>query len=252
MAHLKHGKGKLDYYDLGYDSIQDFMRKDFVTFVKYNIIDTVLVKQIDDHRHFIELMRRICNMGLCEYECIFKSVPYIVGGLCIEARHQGVKFLTDANRSEDMKFESDGYEGAYVFPTVQGFYSNGIMSYDFNSLYPNCIMSCNMSPETMVGKVISEIGEDEKDVIVRKTNGQVVKVSKENYDKLLEEKCCISGNNTLFLKSNVKWGIIPSFLDKLYKGRVAIKTEMKTNKKLAHELDEQIKKLEEELQNCAN
>lgn len=55
------GKGKLDYYDLGYNSLREFMRKDFPTFVKYNLIDSTLVKQIDDQRHFIKLMRKICN-----------------------------------------------------------------------------------------------------------------------------------------------------------------------------------------------
>ena len=250
IAKKETGKGKLDYYELGFDSIQDFMTKDFATFVKYNIIDSILVKQIDDSRHFIQLMRRICTMGLCEFECIFKSIPYILGALCIEARHQGVKFLTDANRSADMRFESDGFEGAFVLPTKPGFYQNGIMSFDFNSLYPNVIMSCNISPETIVGKVVSEISDDASDVMIRKPNGQVVSMSKDKFDKLLETKCCISGNNTLFLKTTEKFGIIPSFLDKLYKGRVAIKNEMKMNKKLAHELDEQIKALEEQLKDC--
>ncbi len=62
MAKKDVGKGKLDYYDLGYDSLRDFMRKDFATFVKYNLIDSTLVKQIDDQRHFIGLMRKICNI----------------------------------------------------------------------------------------------------------------------------------------------------------------------------------------------
>lgn len=251
IAKMETGKGKLDYYDLGYDSMQDFMRNDFATFVKYNIIDSTLVKQIDDNRHFIELMRRICNMGLCEYECIFKSIPYILGGLCIEARHMGVKFLTDANRDEEHSFESEGFEGAFVFPTIAGFYDAGIMSFDFNSLYPNTIATTNISPETMVGKVITDIGdENENEVIIRKTNNQLVKMTKDKFNELLDKKCCITAANVLFLKPDVKRGIIPNFLIKLYEGRKAIKNEMKTNKKLAHDLDEQIKKLEEQLKNA--
>ena len=248
IAKMETGKGKLDYYDLGYDSMQDFMRNDFATFVKYNIIDSTLVKQIDDNRHFIELMRRICNMGLCEYECIFKSIPYILGGLCIEARHMGMKFLTDANRDEENKFESDGFEGAFVFPTIPGAYTAGIMSFDFNSLYPNTIATVNISPETMVGKVVTDIGdENENEVIIRKTNNQLVKMPKEKFNELLDKKCTISAANVLFLKPEIKRGIIPNFLIKLYEGRKNLKNQMKTNKKLAHELDEQIKELEEQL-----
>jgi len=257
IAKMDTGKGKLDYYDLGYESMRDFMVRDFATFLKYNIIDSTLVKQIDDRKHFIDLMRRICNMGLVEYECIYDSIPYILGALCIEAWHQGVIFLTDSNKDKsaaDADTDAAGYEGAYVFPTKQGFYSNGIMSFDFNSLYPSCIMTCNMSPETMVGKIIRNPieadGVKEDEVMVMTPFKKKVKIKKDELDRLLEEKYCISGNEVLFLKSTVKWGIIPSFLEKLYAGRVQIKNEMKKNKKLAHELEEQIKDLEKQLEEC--
>ena len=242
------GKGKLDYYELGFDSMKDFMQKDFATFVKYNIIDSVLVKQIDDNRHFIKLMRRICNMGLCEYESIFKSIPYILGALCIEARQHGVKFLTNANRDKEHAFESNGFEGAFVFPTKQGFYQNGIMSFDFNSLYPNVIMSVNISPETIIGRIVEEEGDN---VIIRLRDGKTYKkISKASLDALLDTKVCISATKTLFYKSTVKWGIVPSFLDKLYEGRKAIKKEMKQNKLLVKQLDDQIKELEKQLAEC--
>jgi DNA polymerase elongation subunit (family B) len=51
----------------------------------------------------------------------------------------------------------------------------------------------------------------------------------------------------LFIKPSVKFGILPSFLDKLYSSRVAIKKECKKNKQKAKDLGEEIKRLEEEL-----
>jgi hypothetical protein len=39
----------------GYESMQEFMTKDFNTFVKYNIIDTVLIKLMDDKLKFIRI-----------------------------------------------------------------------------------------------------------------------------------------------------------------------------------------------------
>jgi DNA polymerase elongation subunit (family B) len=248
IAKMETGIGKLDYYEMGYDSIQDFMKGDFATFVKYNIIDTICVKKIDDVRHFIELMRRVCNMGLCEFECIFKSIPYIVGALSIVAREQGTKFLTDKNQSEDRKAESEGFEGAFVFPTKPGYYNAGVASFDFNSLYPNIMMSLNMSPETMIGKVITDIGEEIPDeVMIRKINGSIVKMSKAQFNEVLEKKCCIAANNVLFIKSIVKFGIVPTFLDGLYASRVSIKKEMKKNLKEAQKIGEEIEKLEKEL-----
>lgn len=93
------------------------MTNAFATFIKYNIIDTVLVKLLNDKLKFIELMRKICNIGLVEYESIFRSIPYILGALTIQARYNNVYFLTDANKSEDNKNETEGFEGAFVFPT---------------------------------------------------------------------------------------------------------------------------------------
>lgn len=109
IAKLELGIGKLDYYELGYESMQDFMQKDFSTFVKYNIIDTILIKLLDDKLNFITLMRNVCNIGLVEYESIFRSLPYILGALVIQARNNNVLFLTDSNKSEDKKEENLGF-----------------------------------------------------------------------------------------------------------------------------------------------
>lgn len=38
-------------------------------------------------------MRNICNIGLCEYESIFRSIPYILGALTIQARNKRSLFF---------------------------------------------------------------------------------------------------------------------------------------------------------------
>ena len=152
--------GKFDYYDIGYESMEEFQKKDFTTFVQYNMIDTILVRLIDKKLGFISLMRSICNISLCEYEAIYQSLPHILGALTIQSRNNGVKFLTDANKDKDRQHQEEeddyGYEGAFVFPTKAGYYKNGIMSFDFNSLYPNVMMTVNISPDTKVGKLLSD------------------------------------------------------------------------------------------------
>ncbi len=114
------------------------------------------------------------------------------------------------------------------------------MSFDFNSLYPNCIMSVNISPETLVGKIVEEV---DGVVSIRKPSGKMVEISREKLDSLFEEKLSCAANGAIFVKSSKKWGILPSFLDKLYTGRVAIKKEMKKNKKLAKECADKIEQL---------
>ena len=210
ISNLELGFGKLDYYEMGYESMRDFMTKNFNTFVKYNIIDTVLIKLMDDKLKFISLMRNICNIGLCEYESIFRSIPYILGALVIQARNTGTKFLTDSNKSDDKKDENIGFEGAFVYPTKAGYYKSGVVSFDFNSLYPNVMMTVNISPDTKVGKVISN--EEDKDITIRKTNGKLVTLTREQFTDILNTKCTLSANKVLYIKPSMKMGIIPCFL----------------------------------------
>ena len=258
--------GKFDYYDIGYESMQEFQKKDFTTFVQYNMIDTVLVRLIDKKLGFISLMRSICNISLCEYEAIYQSLPHILGALTVQSRNNGVKFLTDANKDKDRQHQEEeddyGYEGAFVFPTKAGYYKNRIMSFDFNSLYPNVMMTVNISPDTKVGKllsdnwkeIISKIRAKEQldlngTVSLKKTNGKVVEITIAQLKTLVEEKCTVSANGVLYIKPAIKFGIIPQFLDKMYKRRVEVKSQMKANKKKAKAIDEQIKKLEQKLKN---
>lgn len=106
-------------------------------------------------------------------------------------------------------------------------------------------MTINISPETKVGKVISN--EEDTDVTIRKTNGKLITISKDQFEQILKDKCTLSANKVLYIKPSIKQGVIPQFLDKTYKLRVQTKGLMKQNKKKAKALDEQIKELEEKL-----
>ena len=58
------------------DELTEWLTRDAIRTGKMlKAFSELFVKKIDDVHHFIELMRRVCNMGLCEFECIFKSIP---------------------------------------------------------------------------------------------------------------------------------------------------------------------------------
>lgn len=84
----------------------------------------------------------------------------------------------------------------------QAIIDGGISSFDFNSLYPNVMMTVNISPDTKVGKVISN--EEDTNVIIRKTNGQIVTITKAQFAELLDKKCTISANKVLYIKPSLK------------------------------------------------
>lgn len=104
------------------------------------------------------------------------------------------------------------------------------------------MMTINISPETKVGKVISN--EEDAEVTIRQTNNKLVTISKEKFQKLLDQKCTISANKVLYIKPSIRQGIVPGFLDNMYKQRVETKTLMKKNKKKIKELDKKIAELE--------
>lgn len=116
------------------------------------------------------------------------------------------------------------------------------MSFDFNSLYPNVMMTINISPDTKVGKIVSELTD--KQISIKKNNGKIINISQESFQTILKDKCTLSANNVLYIKPNLKFGIIPQFLDKMYKERVSVKKESKKNLKLVKELEKEIKQIQ--------
>jgi len=214
-----------------YDTLREFAEKDFNLFVKYNVRDVELCVKLDRKKKFIDLTRYICNMGLVEYENIFKSQPYIYGALTIQARKNGVKLLSD---SRDEKGQNEGFEGAFVFDPQVRFFDKGVTSLDLNSLYPNTMITLNISPETKIGKVTQEM---DGYVEIKKADGKIKRLSKDEY-AALRTKSIISNNKVLYILPDVKKGIIPSFLEKLYDSRKSHKKQSQTFQKKAQALVE--------------
>lgn len=228
--------------DLGYGKMQydgtmkQFYRNEFKKFVAYNIIDVMLCVDLDDKHNFISLARTICNMGLCEYEAIYKSSPYILGALILEAHKKDRIVITD----DRVDYQDTSYEGAYVFPVNPGIYRDGVCSLDLNSLYPNIVINLNISPETKIGKIVDQTDTHK----YLKLNGKpnVKKISNEKFAEL-NGKICVSANNIVFINPERQQGIVPGFLSRLYNERKAIKDEGKSFEKDNVLLKEKLAKL---------
>ena len=165
--------------------------------------------------------------------------------------------------AEKKKFKS--FEGAFVFPTVAGVYRNGIGTIDFASLYPSCIRAINASPETFVGKVLvsymssnggvwcNELNEvrynpfcnddsiydneghplylnaGDKHICkleLKLPDGRRQLINNEWLKKVIEEKCIYTANNTLFLKHEVKQGVVSKWSEVFYNLRKSTKKKM--------------------------
>ena len=236
------GLGKKIQYD---GTLKDLYVKDWDKFYEYNVRDVDLLVKIESKCKLVNLARKVAGRGLCPYSTIYASISYLTGSLIAFAHDQmNVVFQSYLNRPN----EKEQYEGAYVFPPVQGVYRGGIACVDFNSLYPSSIRSSNMSVETYVGKVskmnvlFSDMNQrlafnmeeyidlnDESlgDLWLYPANGSRRKqVKREDLLKLIEEKCIYTRNNTLFLKHSVKQGVISAWCKHFYALRKSTKKKM--------------------------
>lgn len=214
------GIAKLDHSE--YRTFYDFYTKNFSKYVEYNIMDVERVVRLDKKKKFIDLTRKICNLGLVDYESIYHTQPYVQGALIAQAKYDGKLFLSTSGKPEP----EGGFKGAYVHDTKTGFYNRGGYTYDLNSLYPNIMNTLNCSPETKAGTFRYDPNDSNSVIFVPYTNDKEIRISIDKFNELLETKFCKSENNVLYLKHEIQKGIMPKFLEYLYTERRNTKNKM--------------------------
>jgi DNA polymerase elongation subunit (family B) len=211
IGEIELGMNKVHYEG----SLADLARNDWNTYVEYNIQDVELLVKLDDKLRYIELIRFISYLGLCNMENAIKTIPVVNGAIAIRARHRDEKIPTFVRPQTEGRIP-----GAYVAFPKKGF-SENLVSFDANSLYPSVMISLNMSPETKIGKV-EKINDTYS---IKHVSGRTFDLSRENYIKYIkEEKLAKSDADILFTQK--KKGIIPEFLDFLYIKRKEMKSKM--------------------------
>lgn len=232
-------------------TLKDLYLKDFQKFYEYNVRDVDLAKRIDDKCKMIQLARQITSFGLTGYGAIYSSISYLIGSVMAFAKTEMGGKIFKSYLAQRQHFDS--FEGAFVFPTQAGVYRGGIGCIDFASLYPSNIRSINASPETYVGKVLVKrkdvqgvqlpidvsnepafnLFDDNvakaDDILgfeLKLPNGQRKSVTLEQLRELIKTKCIYTANNTLFLKHEVKWGVIAKWCEHFYKLRKSTKKKM--------------------------
>lgn len=227
IAQIELNESKVDYGDTNLSSLAD---DNWETFVDYNIQDVKILVKLEDKLRYLELLRMLAYTGLTTFEAAMGSLSVITGATAIRARYRQQRIPTfirnDTNKAKN--------PGAYVSEPQQGFQEH-IVSFDANSLYPNTMISLNLSPETKMGK-IENIDKDTGNVLFRDVNGTSFTLSREKFAQLIKkEQLSISRSKVLF--SQKKKGIIPEIVDRYYSQRVEIKHELKKLKKVLATLD---------------
>ena len=138
------GEQKVDFGNMNLATLSD---NDWQTFVEYNIQDVRLLAKLEEKLKYTELIKMLAYVGLTTFEAALGSLSVINGATAVRARYRDQK-IPSFIRNED----TGKNPGAYVGEPLKGFQEN-IISFDANSLYPNVMISLNMSPETKVAKI---------------------------------------------------------------------------------------------------
>lgn len=178
-----------------YKNMKEF-QKDVYMFTKYNVIDNLLVKLIEDKFGLLDVAFSLANTAQIEVNKIHSPVHVTEVLMCREFLNMNLKMAKKPREDDDDK-EDIKYEGAYVMPPVPGYYEY-ISCYDFKSMYPNLQMQFNISPDSYLGK---------KGMI--RTTGREISTK----------------NDTYF--SGEKNSVARTILDRLYNARIEAQDEIK-------------------------
>lgn len=214
IAHVELGEGKTAY---NATNLAQLSEDNWELFVDYNIQDVALLVKLDEKLRFLQIMRTIAYKGFTSLEATMGKIQVIQGAIAEAALQQGKIIGTFTN--EDM----GKYSGGFVKEIEPGLREH-IITFDANSLYPNTLITLNLSPETKVGKIVHT--DKEKDIVeIRLANGNIHRLSGVNFLQFIHEKELAISRAKVLYSQKVK-GIIPTYVDGLYDERVEVKRQM--------------------------
>jgi len=146
IGNYEVGEKKVEYEG----TLNDLYENDLEKFVQYNLQDVKLVKKIDDKLNFIEIGRGLAHLGHVPYEDVFMSSRYLEGAILVYLRKNNI--VAPNKPKNKIKKGDKKFVGAYVQEPIKGKHE-WVYDLDITSMYPSCIMSLNISPETKLGKI---------------------------------------------------------------------------------------------------
>jgi DNA polymerase elongation subunit (family B) len=221
IAEVELGETKLAHNATSLSTLAD---TEWETFVDYNIQDVTLLKKLEDKLRFLKIIRMIAYMGLARLEVSMGKIAIVSGVTALQAlKHDRV--------ISTFKSENQGnYAGGFVKEIESGLREH-VVTFDANSLYPNTLISLNLSPETKIGKIIAV---NDTHTEIRTVDNKTHNLTNENFKEFLKkEQIAVSMAKVLYTQK--KMGIMPELVDDIYKERVVNKNKMNDHARaLAH------------------
>lgn len=203
IAFIELGENKLDYHELGYETLNDFYKNDFKNYVNYNIRDVELVDKLEDKMKLIEMALALAYDAKVNMSDVFTQVK--MWDVIIHNHLHSKKIAVPLGGGGS---KTEAYVGAYVKEPQVGM-SEWVMSFDLNSLYPHLIMQYNISPETLLENKKASITVD--DFLSER-------------DLPLIDGYCLAPNGSYFKRD--KQGFLPEIMERMYADRTIYKEKM--------------------------
>ena len=224
IGEIELDENKVDFGDMDLATLSDV---DWNKFIDYNIQDVNLLVRLEEKLQYLDLIRMLAYVGCTTFDAAMGALSVINGAFAIRARHRN-QIIPTFIRGED----TGKNPGAYVGEPQQGF-QNYVLSFDANSLYPNVMISLNLSPETKVGKILEKTDDN---ITLQMVNGKVKEFTLPVFGKMVKDyKLSISKANIVF--HQMEKGVIPEIVDYYYQKRKGFKDEYVNLKKKVAELD---------------
>lgn len=221
ISELELGEGKVAF---NATSLAELSLKDWKTFVDYNIQDVHLLVKLEEKLKYLQIVRLLAYKGCTNFEAALGKISIVTGAVAIQAHKQGFIIPTFGNT-----VERESYEGGYVKEPDKGL-QKAVVSFDVNSLYPNTIITLNISPETKVGKIINGSIENNEELTLQLVNGKQHTISSEKFKLFVKQENIAVSKAGVLYSQKVK-GVIPNLIDEIYKERVEAKTKLQQLKR---------------------
>lgn len=234
IASIELGEGKTAY---NATSLAELADTDWKLFVDYNIQDVHLLVKLEEKLKFLEIARMLSYKGCTNFEAALGKVAIVTGAVSIQAAKQGMIIPTFPN-----ELEREAFEGGFVREPERGL-QKAIVSFDVNSLYPNTIITLNISPETKIGKIITgDLDDDTNDIVVKLVSGKTHTLNTKKFKQFLRnEKIALSKAGVLY--SQKSKGVLPNLIDRVYGERVEAKKMLQKYKSIKNKTEEDLKKI---------
>lgn len=114
--------------------------------LKYNVDDTVLLRDIEEKTGYIELFQTLCEVcGIFPDSVSLNPTSQVDGYMLSLGLEHGIHYSTKLFSDEQ---QYDKFKGAFVLPVTAKGIAKNVHVGDFKSMYPSIIISWNMSPDT--------------------------------------------------------------------------------------------------------